>query len=312
MGEVTRCLDGRRLFVRRFTDAEAAEVRRRHEAGATVNALRRQYGCETKTIRKAIVRAGGVVTPRPYRRRPREADALGVRVVRKSDNAKIGRAAATYAGKQTCPPSCPFRQAGCYAAHTNANLTWREVTAEAGDASPLELAEVEARLIRRAKADRHLRLHVAGDSPTREGSRAIAGACEDYVARGREAGLSLTAWGYTHCWRQVGRSDWGGVAMLASCETPADVREAWARGYAAAVVVTDYPDRKAFRLGEGPDTVTVVPWPAETSGRTCSDCRLCFDDGRLHARRLAIGFATHGGGKRQADAALKRRALPMA
>lgn len=104
----------------------------------------------------------------------------------------------------------------------------------------------------------------------------------------------------------------GGVAVLASCETVADVREAWGRGYAAAVVVPEFAGKTAYQLGDGPDAVTVLPCPAQTSERTCTDCRLCFDDRRLLARRLAIGFEVHGGGANKAKAALKRRSLPMA
>lgn len=306
MDEVSGCQTDWRARPRRFTDGEAAEVRRRHEAGVTLNALRREYGCEPTTIRRAIIRAGGIVTPRGYRRATRPADALGVRVVAASGNGKLGRAAATYAGKQTCPESCVFRDAGCYAASTNANLVWRRITAEAGDATPLELAEAEARLIRRARADRPLRLHVAGDTPDPEGARVIAAACEGYASRGRQEGVTADVWGYTHCWREVARDDWGGVSMLASCESVADVRAAWARGYAAALVVESFPSKGAFKAGGA----TVIPCPAQTSGRTCTECRLCFADNRLHTRRLVIGLATHGGGKAKANAALKRIALP--
>lgn len=196
----------------RFTPAEAAELRRRHEAGVTVNALRREFGCLDKTVRAAIVRAGGVVRPRTYWKAERAADARGVRVVRQSENAKLGRVAATYAAKQSCPADCAFRGEGCYAAHTATAAHWNRMTAEAeaDGMTPAELAGAEARLIRRTPADRDLRLHVAGDSTTSEGTRLIAAACADYENRGSAAGKRVTVWTYTHAWRQVERAEWGG------------------------------------------------------------------------------------------------------
>lgn len=79
--------------------------------------------------------------------------------------------------------------------------------------------------------------------------------------------------------------------MLASCETTADVRTAWRRGYAAALVVPDFPSPRAFDL----DGVKVVPCP-EQSGRapSCEACGLCFDDRRLKRARITIGFRPHG------------------
>ncbi|WP_439627560.1 DUF7227 family protein [Gemmata sp.] len=226
-------------------------------------------------------------------------------------NAKLGRAAATYVARQSCPASCPFRAEGCYAEHDNTRATWDRITAGSAGAGPVELARREAALIDGLPGTRDLRLHVAGDSVTVAGTRAIAAACGRYVERGRGAGCDVKVWAYTHAYRTVPRAAWGVVSVLASCETAADVAAARGRGYAAALVVPEFGAEAAHAAGG----VRLLPCPQQTRGRACTDCRLCFDDGRLRTAGLVIGFALHGWGSNKARRALERTTrtpLPMA
>lgn len=298
---------------RRFDNAAEMRLRRDHEEqGLSVRQLADRHGAHFNSIKKAIQRAGGTVTARPRGRPAPPAEYPGVILSAKSGNAKLGEAASTIVAAGSCPTDCPFYSSGCYAEYDQTGLHWRRVTESGEGLTPLQLARSEAEAIRATPATRDLRLHVAGDSVTREGTRLIADACHEYTARGLRVGKRLTAWGYTHAWRSVLRSDWWAVSMLASCETAADVRSAWRRGYAAAVTVTAFPEgSKAFKLGEGADAVECVPCPAQTSGRTCTECRLCMDDRRLLAERTVIAFEVHGSGAKRAAEAVGRRALPV-
>ncbi len=232
---------------------------------------------------------------------------VGVKATADSQNVKLGRAASTIVARQSCPTSCAFHERGCYAEHDNTRVHWDRLTAGAPDATPLELARAEAAAIDGLPGDRDLRLHVAGDSVTDEGTRLIAAACARYVERGKRLGLNVDVWGYTHAWRMVAREAWGSVSILASCETGADVLVARSRGYAAALVVPEFAGDVAHLV----DGVKIVPCPQQTRDRVCTECRLCFNDSRLGATKLAIGFALHGWGSRKAAAALRRVALPM-
>ncbi|HEY1187152.1 MAG TPA: hypothetical protein VGE74_05810 [Gemmata sp.] len=231
----------------------------------------------------------------------------GVIARARSNNMKLGRAAVTIVARQSCPDSCAFKEKGCYAEHDNTRIHWDRITAGALDATPLQLALAEADAIDQLPADRDLRLHVAGDSATSEGTRVIAAACWRYTERARATGLAVKVWGYTHAWRRVPRECWGRVSILASCETVADVAAARERGYAAALVVDRFGGDAAYPIG----TAKVIPCPQQTRDRTCTACRLCFDDARLRGSELAIGFSLHGGGTNKARAALTRRALPV-
>jgi len=233
----------------------------------------------------------------------------GVRVMPKSGNAKLGDAAATYVARQSCPSSCPFKASGCYAEHDNTRAHWDRLTRMAADLSPLQLAQAEADQISDLPGSRDMRLHVAGDSVTREGTRVIAEACREYVERGRaEHGKNVRVWAYTHGWREVDRTDWGTVSVLASCETPEMVREAKTRGYAAALVVERFASDRAYVVEEG---VKVIPCPAQTRDVKCTDCRLCLDEPRLWRTGTTIAFALHGGGVNKAKAAMRRVSLPV-
>lgn len=222
----------------------------------------------------------------------------GVSVVLQSANAKLGSGvSATYVSQSTCPASCPLQGAGCYAEHGGPlGYTTRQRNAAGADTGPLELLQREADGIDGLPARRGLlRVHVVGDVLNAAGAAIIAGAMQRYDRRGG------TSWTYTHAWREVPRAVWGAANVLASCESPQDVRDAHAAGYAAALVVESYPTPRAYDL----DGLTVIPcpWEAGTGGNgagegdkgaTCRDCGLCTRVPFLEASGRVIAFAAHG------------------
>lgn len=212
-----------------------------------------------------------------------------------SRNKKIGDCAVTYAAQASCPASCAFKGGGgCYAENGRifAGVTKPlNETAAALHASPLDVARAEAEAIDALTVvgGRPLRLHTVGDCPDDECARIVSAAAERYMERG-----GGQVWAYTHAWRDVDRDSWGKVSVLASCETDADLTEAWARGYAGSIVVEEFPGRKRYAL-DGPGAWKIIPCPAQmTEGAACSSCRLCFDENRLYWAGLVIGFAVHG------------------
>lgn len=245
--------------------------------------------------------------------------------VANSDNRKIGDAAATYAAQVSCPEECPFYNGGgCYAesgALGNFVTAPLNRAAQVTGASLVDVAKAEAKAIDglsipSGPVGRPLRLHGVGDCKTDEAARIVSAAAERYMERG-----GGPVWTYTHAWRTVARASWGGVSVLASCETPLDVELARARGYAPSIVVGSFPTTKLYRIEESapdPECVQqaslvrganglasagneaglgadVLPCPAQTHDDvTCASCRLCFDDKAILERGYAIGFAIHG------------------
>jgi hypothetical protein len=88
--------------------------------------------------------------------------------------------------------------------------------------------------------------------------------------------------------------------VLASCETESDVRAAKERGYATLIVI-DEEFKKKGRYRLGPEAgraegVEIFPCLEQTTGRTCANCKLCFDDKALKERGYTIAFHVHGEG----------------
>ncbi len=220
-----------------------------------------------------------------------------------TEGIKLGPVSATYVSQITCPSACAFRGNGCYAEHGPlAMVTTKRLNKRALNNTAIEVAHQEAAAIDRLTGTRDLRLHVVGDCPTAEAAQIIAAAAERYIGRGLLCGKIVGVWTYTHAWRTVPRSAWGGVSVLASCETTEHVAQARARGYATALVVDAHSGRT---LHEG-----VLPCPEQTTpGVQCASCRLCLDDGRLRDAEISIGFGLHGD---RAGLAKSRRALEEA
>jgi len=224
-----------------------------------------------------------------------------VKAVASSANRKIGKAATTYAAQASCPTDCVFFNAGCYAERGFVGFHLRNLNKHAVEvsATTLDVAEAEAAAIDGMKVVKGmpLRLHTVGDCATDEAAETVSAAAGRYTARG-----GGKAWTYTHAWRVVARKSWGKVSVLASCESEEDVAEAKKRGYATAMVVPEFEDRKRYTKGE----TEIIPCPAQTKhGTACSDCKLCFDDERLQKEGFTIGFAVHG------DTVTKKRALKV-
>lgn len=244
--------------------------------------------------------------------------------------------ALTYAAiEPTCPSSCKFKTDadGPHGCFVDAGFPTKKLSAQLNAAAlgltPEQVIAEEAWAIDRlfgggpvpqdgARGGRDLRIHVGGDVASEAGARMLAGAAARYVRRGGGA-----VWTFTHHWREVPRSAFGCISVLASCESLQDVLEARARGYAVAIVVDTFPGgtRKAFdpaSLFEPSseaaklEGLRMLPCPAETrTDTTCADCRLCLDRD-LAKLGLGIAFSVHGGQAQRAREQLVQIRTPGA
>lgn len=138
-----------------------------------------------------------------------------------------------------------------------------------------EVAVSEAALLDAWRVcDLEVRLHVCGDLRTEAAVRILAAGADRWIARGGREPYT-----YTHFWRQVPRTAWGKIRVLASCETDAEIAEARALGYGVVVVVSR--DAKPFRHNDG-TRFAICPYRASVErGRPvqCVKCRLCIKAG---------------------------------
>lgn len=208
---------------------------------------------------------------------------------------------ATYVSiAKSCPSSCRFRDGACYVTAGFTAPLSRALDDSAHRSTGDQVIDAESALLegafRRAqvpqdgaRGGRDLRLHIGGDVPSETALQRLAWAVDTWLYRGGGA-----VWTFTHRWRELRRSVWGRISVLASVETVAEANAARRLGYVPAIVVLRFPSRRAFRLEAMRDQV--VPCPAETSGGrvTCVECRMCLDADALRRRGKAIGFAVHG------------------
>ena len=204
-----------------------------------------------------------------------------ITVVERSRNAKLGPISASYASiRHTCPTSCPLLGHGCYAQKGLVSIHERRLSQSR---KRIDLAQEEARLIRGLSGKRPFRLHVSGDVVNTRGARLISLAMRDHAAKQHQP-----VWGYTHRWKQIPKTAWNGVSVLASCHSPEEVHQAKARGYAPCVVLPEaHPTRRPYEW-EG---LKIIPCPAQAEPRTvhCGTCRICSHTAWAE-RGLVLGF----------------------
>lgn len=204
-----------------------------------------------------------------------------------SKNSKTGTCAAVYAPLNTCPETCPFRTAGCYARNGKVGMHARRITTVAQSVTQLEIARAEAKEIRAMSGKKPLRLHVSGDFHDAKCADIIDSACGDYTKKHGQP-----VWAYTHNWRNIDRVVFKHISILASCESVIDAKRATQRGYAVALVIpTD---------SEPENTITCRH---TTHNIQCVDCQLC-----LHADKLTkyVGFFPHGAQRKTVESIVKR------
>lgn len=209
---------------------------------------------------------------------------LPVIAVEIAGNRKTGPVSATYAPLTTCPDSCPFKSAGCYAKNGPAGIATNRCTHNAVkyDLSPLALACIEASAVQDLSGRQPLRLHVSGDFDDALCAEILDNAAGIYTAKHGQP-----VWAYTHNWEKIPRDVFQNISILASCETVEQAQRASAAGYAVAIVVPE--DTK-------PEGVTICP--AITKNAQCSCCRLCMQSDKL---KKMIGFYPHGGQKKSVE-----------
>lgn len=223
---------------------------------------------------------------------------MPVKLILNTENRKLLGCAVTYVAQQSCPQECLFLNQGCYAEY--GPMLWSvtsKLNLEVKGLRPAELARMEGGMIWGMRYDprarnRPLRLHGVGDCASDYAAQEVSSAADHWILTNE-----APVWSYTHAWRNVKRESWGNVSILASVENPRDLALATKRGYAAAMIVPEFPNGpKAFK---GFQDFKIVPCPEQTLGIGCRDCKLCFKDKWLHENRIVIGFTPHGVGQKK-------------
>jgi hypothetical protein len=196
-------------------------------------------------------------------------------------NTKTGTASTYRPVGATCPSTCPYLGKGCYAEHGLVTIHERR----APKTSLASVVSAAIAIIAAVKCDALARLHVSGDFYV-DGRLDETYLTELIEVSETIQGLtntSLLAWTYTHA--------------------PPEEMDGWRERLHAAGVVVLYSDRvepggaviwpfRSFRtLQDLFPLLTLVRCPAQLTGTTCRECRLCPE---ARNRGLTIVFDPHG------------------
>lgn len=247
------------------------------ERAKNCNACRTKYGRWNKlTAAEKLATRGPRKDPAPTGR---------VVFVVASKNRKLGPIPVSYSERGTCPQSCMFYEAGCYAENGKDGAHWRGVARrgltwdeflfrvrdlpegtlwrhnEAGDLRGTELAIDVDRLIELVAANRGRR----GFTFTH---RTAFASCADQTRVLLEANTS-------------------GFVVNLSADSLAQADELAALACAPVVVTVPVGEQLPARSAGGRK---LVPCPAQTHARTCAECQLCA---RPHRKSIVV-FRAHG------------------
>jgi len=215
-----------------------------------------------------------------------------------SENDKIGLASATYVSQDSCSPTCPHMDNGCFAELGVMAIHTRRLNGATNGESPEQLATMEAADIDRLSGRMDLRVHVVGDCRTTKAARIVAAAMLRHCRKWGRA-----AWTYTHSWRKISVKSWLGQSVLASAETTADAKLAMSMGYPVALVVGSFEGHTKAYVKDG---VKILPCKEQVDGTKCVDCRWCFNGEALLRTKTVIGLKAHGARKNTVVATLQR------
>lgn len=221
-------------------------------------------------------------------------------IVPHSGNGKTGQVFQTYSSRSTCPASCPFKGAGCYAENFRCLANWKKC--DGPTAAGLEDLAAALHAARRTTAapGAIVRHNVAGDMAIAGSdfldARLVAGLTKVYAAAG------AAAYTYTHCaavernFRIAEKAVAGGFCINFSCESMKKADKVMGRGLPAVLACSSFEKLPAHT----PAGRRIIPCPAQAKGAHCSNCRLCARADRA----FIIAFEAHGCRAKAAKAAI--------
>jgi len=223
---------------------------------------------------------------------------LRVTFVVESGNRKTGPIPVSMTSARTCPTTCAWFGAGCYAEQHMVSIHWRRVSDGAG----LEWNEFVDRVA--ALPEGQLWRHnEAGDLPGDGGSIDLIKLGTLVAANAGKRGFTYTHKPLTPLNIEAIRiAVREGFAVNVSADTLAEADAARALGLPTVVVLP----HDAPRHLKTPAGHTVVVCPAEyNEGSTCESCKLCS----VSWRRSVVGFRAHGDRRNQITQRLRQ--LPL-
>jgi len=213
----------------------------------------------------------------------------------RSENPKTGPIPVSITARESCPPSCPFLNAGCYAKNGPLVWNWQKVT-DGRIPHVLTLAELCAKIARFAFGQlwRH---NQAGDLPGLGNDIDIEALRMLTAANHGKRGFTYTHKPLTEKNRvAIAEANRAGFTINLSANNPSMADDLKAFNIAPVVVVVKESTPPVSHTPAG-NKIVICPAQQKDSV-TCASCKLCS----LRDRTFIIGFRAHGMQKNKVEA----------
>ena len=220
----------------------------------------------------------------------------------KSSNAKTGKIAVSTTSQDSCPSDCALKGNGCYASTGPLKLHWDKVSQgpmskQARGTDLMSFCD-SLRALPDGSCFRH---NQAGDLPHNDGLinvhalRLITEACSE---------RNLVAWTYTHHNTNkapnklaILQANKQGLTVNISAHSQQHAAHYHKQGLPSVCIVPRGETRKNWEH----DGVKFLVCPAQTSEKTCSECRLCA----IADRSCVVAFKAHGTQAKKVEATIQ-------
>lgn len=222
-------------------------------------------------------------------------------LTKKSSNAKTGPIAVSTTSRDSCSPSCPLFNNGCYAETGPLKLHWDAVSDGPYRDKPRGTdLESFVSALKSLPEGSCFRLNQAGDLPHNDG----------YID-GKELGMitdacaerKLTAWTYTHHnsdvlvnEEKIKRACSRGFTVNVSAHNQDHAVDCFNKGMPAVCIVPKNETRKTWEH----DGVKFLVCPAQWSDKNCAECKLCS----VAERSCVVAFKAHGTQAKKVEATI--------
>lgn len=214
-----------------------------------------------------------------------------VHLTKVSGNIKTGPIPVSITSRDTCPPTCPFQGAGCYAESGPLSIHWRKVDARERGLSWEDFCS-DIQNLEPMQLWRH---NQAGDLPG-------DGVTIDSEALDLLLGANFGKRGFTYTHYPAKGVNLNTLAMANLCgftvnlsaDSIHEVDELADLGVGPVVCVLDSTQTANLKTPAG-RTVVICP-ATQRDDVTCATCALCY-----RQRDTVVGFPAHGSSRRKID-----------
>ena len=213
-----------------------------------------------------------------------------------SGNAKTGPITTTRTERPSCPTTCAFFNAGCYATLGRERMQWDRLNRNETGVSWSEFLTTIRRIVPNGVLWRH---NTAGDLPHNNGDI-------DYLALKGLINANKGKKGFTYSHHVLNdhnvialqNANGLGFTVNASCESVDDADRVMSEHNIPAVAVVNSEESRRFFTTTNGRKVITCPAALHPGKVTCATCGLC----QQSDREFVIAFPAHGASKKKVNA----------